>query len=118
MAEVLPITFKDDSSGEIRTKLEGVERLFFLAWNTRNSYWTISLYKADGTRVWQGLRVTIGVRINRQIVDPNDIPGYVTAVDTTGGRQPPGREDLYTGKVKLVYVTAAEAAERDAANAA
>lgn len=117
MAEVLPITFHQ-SSGEVRTKLEGVEWRFFFAWNNRHRFWTVSLYEPDLTPVFLGIRVTTGIRLNRQIVNPVAPPGRIVAVDTSGARQPPGRHDLRTGKVQILYLTSAEVAAHEASEEA
>lgn len=114
MAQVLPFRFKK-ASGEIRTRLDGQELRFFFAWNVRHEFWSMSLYLSDGTPLFQGIRLTTGIIINRQIVNPDSLQGRIVAVDTTGNRHPPGRYDLYSGKVQILYYSPAEVEERLAA---
>lgn len=116
MAQVLPIRFKQ-ASGEVKTRLDGVEYRFFFAWNNSHEFWSMSLYEANGTPLFQGIRLTTGIILNRQVVNPDSPQGRIVAVDTTGALQPPGRHDLHSGKVQILYYSPAEVAARLAAAA-
>lgn len=109
MSDTIAVTDKR-AELRIRKRLEGVPYVLHLQWNTRELAWTHGLALDDGTVLWDGAAVRVGHDLWRQHVGATRPPGALVAVDTTGRDLDPGRDDLWNGRVQLVYLTAAEVA--------
>lgn len=110
MAVVIPVRTRRAADDAIRVRLDGPEYTLKLQWNTRIGYWSLSLFTADGTPLFEGLRLVVGVNMLRQFVGENFPPGALVAVDTQGKDEDPGRFDLVDNRVQIVYLTAEDVA--------
>ncbi len=110
MAFEIPFVTDGAREEDLRVALDGTAYRLAFAWNTTEEYWALDLRRDDGTYLFRGLRLTLGVNILRQFVAAGFPPGSLVAVDTSGQGVEAGRDDLYSGRVTLVYLTAAEVA--------
>lgn len=114
VALVININFAEDrAEGRVPdVLLDGQRYELRFTWNTRFSYWAISMFEqVSGTALFQGRRMALGVNHLRQVASPLRPGGALVVVDTSGQGLSPGRGDLRSGRVKLVYRTAAEVSE-------
>lgn len=113
MAEV--IRYDDErAEGSVRRVLEGAPFVFTFKWNTRDEYWSASVYDEGGAALVVGLRLALGVNLFRPFSGSFFPGGALVVVDTTGRDVEPDRDSLRNGRTQVVYVTAAEvAAEMD-----
>jgi hypothetical protein len=112
MSLVLPTLTDGTEAYDQRIQLEGVEWLFSHRYNFRRELWTFSIAALDGARVLTGQSVHVGIILNRRAV--RGPPGLFIAISETADPSPPGLHELGE-RVKLMYLTAAEVAELEAA---
>lgn len=91
----------DEGDGVINTYI------FELKWNVRDSSWYLSAAEADGTVIFTGKRVVLGMYIGRRSRHPLLRKGVIVAVDTMRTGTEATLDDLGT-RVKLRYFTAQE----------
>lgn len=92
-----------------RTALDGVEYLFDFNWNDRNGSWSISMYKADGTPLRNGVVIDI-----QRPLFPSptlDMPkGVMVAIDLSGSGESPTLTD-FGKRVILKYYSVDQLAD-------
>jgi hypothetical protein len=114
MSLVLPTLTTGEDAYDQRTQLDGVEYLFSFRYNLRRELWTFSIDALDGRPILTGQTVHVGIPLNRRAV--RGPPGLFLAISETDDLASPTLHEL-GARVKLVYLTAAEVAELEAAAA-
>jgi hypothetical protein len=90
--------------------LDGVNYVLRIQWNTRCSFWTMSIFDGNETIVRAGIKLVPMYPLRAQYNDPRLPPGEFVLVDTSqSANQEIGRHDFGTGRnVELWYVGVTE----------
>ena len=93
----------------VGTTLDGEPFLLDLRWNTRAGVWYMDIYAddADETPLIRGVAVVLGSLLGNRCTSPLFPKGALIAVDTGGGQQDAGLDDLGT-RVKVYFYPASE----------
>ena len=92
-----------------RSRLEGTNYRFRLAYNTRADLWTLAIKTSSGEALVDGYALRAGEDVLTQLVDARLPAGTLTVVDTSQTDLDPGRADL-GARVRLVFTPEAEVA--------
>jgi hypothetical protein len=113
MALLLPLR-NDAAHFLFEVDLDGKAYGFELRWNERAAGWFLHLSDATGTRLVSGIRLVPGWPLLRRWQDARMPAGELEVLDTSGQSLEPTYGDLGT-RVLMLYTTAAELAELEAA---
>lgn len=109
MASVIDIR-RPDAVIETFPVLDGTRYRLLVQWNARERLWTAGLKTFDNRDIMRGRALRVNENLFGQLVDARLPGGALMVLDTSGRGVDPARDDLRTGRVKLVYLTAAEVA--------
>lgn len=112
----LPVPSLDEAQVTFTTSLDGVNYGLEYLWNARDDRWYLSIYDAERNPLSEGKAIAVGLNLLATVTSELAPPGELYAVVNENwlsgvgyGSLDPGYEDLANGKVRMIYVTAAEA---------
>lgn len=88
--------------------LEGVSYIFSFVWNTRDNAWTMSIYDDQNEPLVLGIRIVLNYELIGQYQHLEIPPGKIYALDTTGNVNPITYEDMFNGRISLLYLLEGE----------
>ena len=107
---MLKIPFAEFPSFSQMVALDGTSYWLRFQWNTRAQYWAMDMAAQDKTPIVIGLKLVLDYELIGAYHAIGTPPGELWALDSTGKLLRIGRDDLYDGQVRLVYIPEAEVA--------
>ena len=83
-----------DPNYRIGTTLAGIQYLFDVRWNTRESAWYMAVLQDDETVIRSGIKIVLGAALGAHTVADAWPDGVFYAVDTSGTGVDAGLDDL------------------------
>ncbi len=83
--------------------LDNIPYRFTFNWNTRGTYWSVSIADRDEVKLISGIKLVMNFGLIRRYPGRDLPPGELIVADPSGEIERAGRDD-FQDKVKLVYV--------------
>lgn len=88
--------------------LENVSYIFNFKWNSRGEFWTMNINDDENTPLVQGIQIVLNFELLSQYQYKDLPPGKLYVLDTTGSLDPIAYEDMYNGRITLLYLNEGE----------
>ena len=95
MAAILPLQ-PSIPNYRVGIALEGVQYIFDVRWNGRDTAWYLDVLQEDETPIAHGLKLVLGASIGSGITNPNFPPGVFVCRDLSNEGLDAGLDDMGT----------------------
>ena len=101
---MLIIPFSPFPSFRQTLSLEDVSYTFEFNWNTRGLFWSMSIYDNSSNPIVEGVVIVLNYDLLEQYQSRDVPPGKLYAIDTAGKKNRIEYEDMFNGRITLVYL--------------
>lgn len=88
--------------------LEGVSYVFNFKWNTRGEFWTFNINDDQTDPLIEGIQIVLNFEMLGQYQYKAIPQGKLYALDTSGSVEPIAYEDMFNGRITLLYLDEGE----------
>lgn len=103
MAKII-IPFSEFPAFTQEIVLDNIPYRFTFNWNTRDTYWILSVADRDEVKLISGIKLVMDYGLIRRYPGRNLPPGELIVIDPSGEIERAERDD-FQDKVNLIYIT-------------
>jgi len=106
MSSTLVIPFSSEASFREEVTLEGTPYIFIFNWNSRFSFWTMSIYDRSNTLLLGSVKLVAGINLLKLFPETAIPPGALYVLSTLRTGSDIAFDDFTNERCLLLYVTA------------